>query len=163
MLNKTYQAFFDVENEPPELSRLIDAGQRISMCISTKTDLFQLGMVLWALAREVDDPERMERPLPSLRGVVPDYFCEIVESCLSKRPQGRRSARDLLKMFPRQSSRRPRRYLGRSPGASRLSPHSTLLPHRSDREYIDPKLAIKHMYSSAAYPGAMNSILLRAG
>ena len=36
--------------EPPEIGRLIENGQRISMFIGVKTDLFQLGMVLWALA-----------------------------------------------------------------------------------------------------------------
>ena len=46
-------------SQPPELGRLIDSGQRIGMHIGVKTDLFQLGMVLWALAEEVDEPERV--------------------------------------------------------------------------------------------------------
>ncbi len=34
--------------QPPEFVGLIESGQRISMYISVKTDLWQLGMVLWA-------------------------------------------------------------------------------------------------------------------
>ncbi|KAI7059196.1 kinase-like protein, partial [Hortaea werneckii] len=86
--------------EPPELSRLIDSGQRISMCISVKTDLFQLGMVLWALAEQIDEPERVERPLPRLIDGVPAYYSEMVEICLSERPQSRWPANRLLRMFP---------------------------------------------------------------
>ncbi|KAI7053178.1 hypothetical protein KC352_g45266, partial [Hortaea werneckii] len=86
--------------EPPELSRLIDSGQRISMCISVKTDLYQLGMVLWALAEQIDEPERVERPLARLIDGVPAYYSELVEICLSDRPQSRWPASRLLRMFP---------------------------------------------------------------
>ena len=36
--------------EPPEVAALIESNQRISMYIGVKSDLFQLGMVLYALA-----------------------------------------------------------------------------------------------------------------
>ncbi|KAJ5362875.1 hypothetical protein N7541_003719 [Penicillium brevicompactum] len=49
--------------EPPEIAAKIESNQRISMYIGVKTDLFQLGMTLWALAMEDDEPERQPRPL----------------------------------------------------------------------------------------------------
>ena len=130
--------------EPPELGRLIDSGQRIGMCIGVKTDLFQLGMVLWALAEEVDEPERVERPLPQVVETVPAYFRRIVETCLSDRPQGRQSAKRLLTRFP------PTAGLPPPPGRSSIdfatdithSDHSLSTSHRSDKEYIDPDMAV---------------------
>ncbi|KIW05814.1 uncharacterized protein PV09_03020 [Verruconis gallopava] len=87
--------------EPPELSRLIQAGQRISMYIGVKSDIFQLGMVLWGLAEQQDEPERQERPLrfrdPEL---VPQWYREIVEICLSPTPRERLLAKELLAKFP---------------------------------------------------------------
>ncbi|EMC93631.1 hypothetical protein BAUCODRAFT_26871 [Baudoinia panamericana UAMH 10762] len=124
--------------EPPELGRLIDSGQRISMCIGVKTDLFQLGMVLWALAEEVDEPERIERPLPALHESTPEYYQRVVDACLDGRPQGRTSAKDLLRFFP-PSAGRPRsvdfnQHVRRSD--DRMSPHC------SEKRYIDPEMAM---------------------
>lgn len=88
--------------EPPELTARIDAGQRISIYIGVKTDLFQLGMVLWALAEVQDEPEREERPLqftPASED-VPVYFKDIVMTCLSSKPRERKSAKELLTLFP---------------------------------------------------------------
>ncbi|KAI7087397.1 kinase-like protein [Hortaea werneckii] len=136
--------------EPPELSRLIDSGQRISMCISVKTDLYQLGMVLWALAEQIDEPERVERPLARLIDGVPAYYSEMVEICLSERPQSRWPANRLLRMFPDRHSpisfqppldRRPASPdpFNNTPDPCDLLPSST---HRSAKEYIDPDMAI---------------------
>ncbi|KAI7542408.1 kinase-like protein, partial [Hortaea werneckii] len=138
--------------EPPELSRLIDSGQRISMCISVKTDLFQLGMVLWALAEQIDEPERVERPLARLIDGVPAYYSEMVEICLSDRPQSRWPANRLLRMFPHRRHSpiafqpppdrhpiSPDPFDNSGPNLSDLRPSST---HRSAREYIDPDMAI---------------------
>lgn len=130
--------------EPPELGRLIDSGQRIGMCIGVKTDLFQLGMVLWALAEEVDEPERVRRPLPPVVDTVPAYFRRIVEMCLSDRPQGRQNAKRLLDRFP------PTAGLPPPPGRPSVdfandithSDHSLSTSHRSDKEYIDPDMAV---------------------
>ncbi|PVH94544.1 hypothetical protein DM02DRAFT_539247 [Periconia macrospinosa] len=75
--------------EPPELARLIESGQRISIYIGVKSDLFQLGMVLWALAEQHDEPERQERPLSrswSRHNAVPGYFKDIVRDCLTRQP-----------------------------------------------------------------------------
>ena len=72
------------------------------MYIGVKSDLFQLGMVLWALAAEDDEPERKSRPLQlySERDNVPHYFCDLTARCLSLQPKHRLTARDLLEFFP---------------------------------------------------------------
>ena len=130
--------------EPPELGRLIDSGQRIGMCIGVKTDLFQLGMVLWALAEVVDEPERVERPLPRVIDETPSYVRRMVEACLSDRPQGRPNAKRLLRQFPDSAGRPPSS--GRPSAVDfaedvKLSDHS-VSTHRSDKEYIDPNMAV---------------------
>ena len=87
--------------EPPEIAKLIESGQRISMFIGVKSDLFQLGMVLWGLAMEEDEPER-KRPLTlgNAPSEVLGYYREIVARCLDADPAMRLSATDLLKEFP---------------------------------------------------------------
>ncbi|GAB7364824.1 hypothetical protein MBLNU230_g5618t1 [Neophaeotheca triangularis] len=128
--------------EPAELGRLIDSGQRIGMHIGVKTDLFQMGMVLWALAEEVDEPEREERPLPRLRNSIPRYFHDIVEKCLCDQPQGRWSAARLLPLFPRNAGYETEmKLLENSHSQLKTSDHS-ISTHRSDKEYIDPAMAV---------------------
>ncbi|KAL8921729.1 MAG: hypothetical protein Q9172_003878 [Xanthocarpia lactea] len=88
--------------EPPEISRLVERSQRISMYIGVKSDLFQLGMVLWALAQGEDEPERQERPL-SIRHMspeIPQYYRELVTILLDDQPRNRIAAKDLLPTFP---------------------------------------------------------------
>ncbi|KAL9636575.1 MAG: hypothetical protein Q9164_002729 [Protoblastenia rupestris] len=87
--------------EPPEIARLIENEQRISMFIGVKSDLFQLGMVLWALAMEEDEPDR-KRPLSldDAPAEIPGYFHALVAKCLDPDPAMRLSAADLLKDFP---------------------------------------------------------------
>jgi serine/threonine protein kinase len=90
--------------EPPEATALIESGQRLSMYIGVKSDLFQLGMVLWALATQEDEPEIHGRPLqidPELS--VPGWFEEIVRTCLSSDPRQRLQAVFLLSLFPSQA------------------------------------------------------------
>ncbi|RYO81607.1 hypothetical protein DL766_000840 [Monosporascus sp. MC13-8B] len=87
--------------EPPEAAPLIDSNQRISMYIGVKSDLYQLGMVLWALATLEDEPEARRRPLrldPDIE--VPTYYRRIVTYCLHENPRVRKQAKDLLAMFP---------------------------------------------------------------
>ena len=87
--------------EPPEIAAKIESHQRISMYIGVKTDLFQLGMTLWALAMQEDEPERQSRPLLLGKDVkVPDYFRGLVAVCLSPNPRHRLSAKELLAFFP---------------------------------------------------------------
>lgn len=88
--------------EPPEITKLIESSQRISMYIGVKSDLFQLGMVLWALAEGDDEPERQLRPLRKLtteKG-IPQYYCDLVAICLSDRPANRLAAKEMLLLFP---------------------------------------------------------------
>ena len=131
--------------EPPELGKLIDSGQRVGMCIGVKTDLYQLGMVLWALAESCDEPEHVPRPLPEMRSEVPAYYRKMVDTCLSDRPQGRESASRILRAFPVPSDTHLYRD-SRSPAVEFEIQHSTnnslSTSHRSDKEYIDPRFAV---------------------
>ncbi|KAF5860407.1 hypothetical protein ETB97_001626 [Aspergillus alliaceus] len=91
--------------EPPEIAAKIESNQRISMYIGVKTDIYQLGMTLWALAMEEDEPERQPRPLLLGPDVdIPDYYRSLVAVCLSSRPRDRLSAKELLSFFPRESA-----------------------------------------------------------
>ncbi|KAK5628366.1 hypothetical protein RRF57_004081 [Xylaria bambusicola] len=87
--------------EPPEATPLINSNQRISMYIGVKSDLYQLGMVLWALAALEDEPEAHPRPL-RLRSEldVPSWYREIVDICLHENPRVRMEAATLLTKFP---------------------------------------------------------------
>lgn len=88
--------------EPPEVAALIESKQRISMYIGVKSDIFQLGMVLWAIAMEQDEPEVQKRPLTlaSASNEIPSYYRAIVGICLSDDPRRRCHATALLGMFP---------------------------------------------------------------
>ncbi|KAF2684315.1 hypothetical protein K458DRAFT_30079 [Lentithecium fluviatile CBS 122367] len=122
--------------EPPELAQLIESGQRISIYIGVKSDLFQLGMVLWALAEQQDEPERQERPLHRhINRHVPQYFRKIIKACLSELPRDRPAAKDVLKMFPDRTVEPPQ------PAVIDGSKQS-ISTHRSDKEYIDPATAV---------------------
>ncbi|KAL6717238.1 hypothetical protein ACLMJK_005153 [Lecanora helva] len=87
--------------ESPEMVPLVESGQRLSMYIGVKSDLYQLGMVLWALAMEKDEPERAPRPLSlhSAPPEIPQYYRVLTDICLSKKPKERFAAKDLLAMF----------------------------------------------------------------
>lgn len=115
--------------EPPEISKLIESGQRISMHIGVKSDLFQLGMVLWALANEEDEPER-KRPftLEHHPGDIPEYYHKLVDICLSIRPKDRLGAKDLLPIFPELVRGNQRPY---SPDRSSRGPSADRFPARS--------------------------------
>lgn len=87
--------------ESPEMVPLVESGQRLSMYIGVKSDLYQLGMVLWSLAMEKDEPERQPRPL-SLDDAgpdVPDYFRDLAAICLAEKSKQRMAARELLALF----------------------------------------------------------------
>ncbi|KAL8688996.1 MAG: hypothetical protein Q9218_005232 [Villophora microphyllina] len=92
--------------EPPEISRLVESSQRISMYIGVKSDLFQLGMVLWALAAGEDEPERQERPLSlhHASAEIPQYYRDLVAIFLDPQPRKRLAAKDLLSVFPELSN-----------------------------------------------------------
>ncbi|KAK4238399.1 hypothetical protein C8A03DRAFT_15143 [Achaetomium macrosporum] len=87
--------------EPPEATPLVESGQRITMYIGVKSDLYQLGMVLWALAAQEDEPEKCSRPLRFDRDIrVPEWYRRIVDTCLSPSPRNRVQAIQLLRWFP---------------------------------------------------------------
>ncbi|KAK2759549.1 hypothetical protein FQN54_003028 [Arachnomyces sp. PD_36] len=87
--------------EPPEIVKKIESKQRISMYIGVKSDIFQLGMTLWALAMEDDEPDRQIRPLTlPADAKIPEYYRKLVSICLSPKPQDRLSAKELLTFFP---------------------------------------------------------------
>ena len=88
--------------EPPEATPLLEAQHRISMYIGVKSDLFQLGMVLWAIAMDEDEPERERRPLTfEAAENVPDWYRRITEICLNPDPRKRLQASMLLQLFPK--------------------------------------------------------------
>ena len=128
--------------EPPEIHRMIESGQRISMYIGVKSDLFQLGMVLWGLAMEIDEPEKEERPLGLGRFPpgTPDSFIDLIQVCLREKPKDRLSAKDLLKhYFPQDFSQT-------LPDLMQLSLHTerpVRLSIPSDTHYIDPAAAVE--------------------
>ena len=124
--------------EPPELGRLIESGQRIGMYIGVKSDLYQLGMVLWAIGAREDEPERQETPLPDLpKGFAPSWYDEIIRICLNQKPQARKSAAELLRLFDTYS--REVHYF-----SEMLEPSEhSVSTRRSDKQYIDPKAAVE--------------------
>ena len=87
--------------EPPEIAKKISSNQRISMYIGEKSDLYQLGMSLWALAMNDDEPERHDPPLSTeeFPSDVPEWYQDIVRICLAERPRDRLPAKELLRLF----------------------------------------------------------------
>jgi serine/threonine protein kinase len=87
--------------EPPEVAALIESNQRISMYIGVKSDLFQLGMVLYALATQHDEPET-QRPLSldCFPTEIPDYYVNLCQRCLNDDPRQRSQAQVCLGLFP---------------------------------------------------------------
>ena len=88
--------------EPPEATPLIESNQRISMYIGVKSDLYQLGMVLWALAAQDDEPEaRNHQPLRlDSPERFPAWYRKIVDICLNRDPRMRLQALQLLTLIP---------------------------------------------------------------
>jgi serine/threonine protein kinase len=121
--------------EPPEIAKKIQSNQRISMYIGEKSDLYQLGMTLWALAMDDDEPERHDLPLRTedFPLHVPRWYSNIVDICLQEKPRNRLSAKELLKMFPGPSAPPPRPTLhGRSSTARAIN-----------KRYIEPSAAVE--------------------
>lgn len=118
--------------EPPELEPIIQSHGRVGMFIGVKSDIWQCGMVLWALGRGIDEPERADDvgEWDSEEQVeaeeVPEWYKKIVEGALQRDPRDRMSTAELLALFPKDwEERYPPRRMG-------------------DREYIDPNLAVSH-------------------
>lgn len=120
--------------EPPEVAALIESKQRISMYIGVKSDIFQLGMVLWAIAMQQDEPEIQPRPLTlaSAPDDVPSYYRALVGICLSDDPRTRCHTTSLLSMFPEIEDGD----VGREYGMRAASDHG-------EAQYIDPANAVE--------------------
>ena len=121
--------------EPPEIAKKIQSNQRISMYIGEKSDLYQLGMTLWALAMDDDEPERHDLPLSTndFPLHVPRWYSNIVDVCLQPQPRDRLSAKELLKMFPSPSTPLTRPTLHRRSSTARAI----------DKRYIEPSAAVE--------------------
>ena len=126
--------------EPPEIHNMIESGQRISMYIGVKSDLFQLGMVLWALAMKLDEPERQVRPLriDDFPEDIPQFFKDITSNCLSEKPRNRWAAKDLLGMFPQDFSTTLPDLM--QPVLDTVRPGTLSLP--SEPHFIDPATTV---------------------
>ncbi|OAP59751.1 hypothetical protein AYL99_04753 [Fonsecaea erecta] len=122
--------------EPPEIATKIASNQRISMYIGEKSDIYQLGMTLWALAMDDDEPERHVPPLSieEFPSDVPDWYQDIVRICLSSRPRDRLSAKELVELFPSRISN----------SSEQIPPHQRpALKLRTMKKYIDPADAVE--------------------
>jgi len=126
--------------EPPEIAQKIASTQRISMYIGEKSDLFQLGMTLWALAMDDDEPERHDPPLMTadFPADVPEWFRNVVRICLSQRPRDRLSAKELVKLFPLPEG--PRMNV---PRTVEIPPRPPAILRAEPKQYIDPNAAVE--------------------
>lgn len=150
--------------EPPEFQPKLERGQRISMYIGVKSDLYQLGMILWAIAMEIDQPER-ERPLSFPDDTqIPLYYQEIVRICLSERPRDRLSAKELLTLFPEYRLSSPREQETHDTGNHFVLdsyPH----PHQDGIVHPDqiPRIFPDHRANNVGAPSATSNPLFNRG
>ena len=121
--------------EPPEIAKKIQSSQRISMYIGEKSDVYQLGMSLWALAMDDDEPERHDPPLSTdaFPSEVDEWYQEIVRNCLEEQPRNRLSAKELLPLFRNTEPRQARAFAEPRP----------IFVNRESREFIDPANAVE--------------------
>lgn len=157
--------------EPPEIAIKIASHQRISMYIGEKTDLYQLGMTLWGLAADDDEPERHDPPLSAddLPVEVPQWYKDIIRSCLDPQPRNRRSARELIAMFPPSNPvtsqpllninqhmdfREQKRYINPDDAVEREDIERFRLPHHIDSEPYSPRSSLNdntYTYPRSSY------------
>lgn len=131
--------------EPPELEPIIHSHGRVGMFIGVKSDLWQCGMVLWALGRGIDEPERGDDIGQwsdfdgQVEAEVPEWYKEVVGGALQPDPKNRKSAAELLAMFPED-------WEEKHPSGPAVRRTGMLTPPRrmGHKEYIDPDLAVSH-------------------
>lgn len=143
-------------NYPPEFGHFRNVSSITSEAkgpnVTSKTDIFQLGLILWRLAE--NSPRTQKSPvcmregcspqahplydkshldpiaLPRLPDSIPQYYRQIVDVCRAEDPNDRLAAWRLLKMFPSTSepessqieTSRPESTATRVLGMSRLGP-----------------------------------------
>ncbi|TGJ88289.1 hypothetical protein E0Z10_g411 [Xylaria hypoxylon] len=142
--------------EPPEASSLIDNNQRISMYIGVKSDLYQLGMVLWALATLEDEPEAHRRPLRLKSELdVPLWYRGIVENCLHENPRVRSQATALLAKFPET----PYDDIHGERGLPSISVHdgTSFQKYVADKSYDPPEIKTVEPRNSWPYSSVSNT------
>ncbi|GAM84965.1 hypothetical protein ANO11243_029680 [Dothideomycetidae sp. 11243] len=114
--------------EPPELMQSINSKQRVAMMIGVKTDIYQLGMCLYALGEHDAEPEHKHRSgfgdLTAFSDKkVPEWYRRMTSICLSKQPQDRGYALELLHAFD-----------GMTPSYAR-KPHRPIVPDHGSSGY----------------------------
>lgn len=122
--------------EPPEIAKKIASNQRISMYIGEKSDIYQLGMTLWALAMDDDEPERHDPPLSVdvFPDEIPEWYRNVVRICLAPKPRDRLSATDLVRHFPPIPHRQP---------SVMFEARPSLSVRTNSKQYIDPATAVE--------------------
>jgi Protein tyrosine and serine/threonine kinase len=89
--------------KPPEIAGLRQGDGRTSaLHCTTQSDVYQLGMNLWALGTQDPDPELQPRSLfftPAQEAEIPSWYRNLVLSCLAEDPGSRPSASELLGQF----------------------------------------------------------------
>jgi len=132
--------------EPPELDDIIQSNGRVGMFIGVKSDVWQCGMVLWALGRGLDEPERADDigewddfDGPVEPDEVPDWYQTIVKAALQREPQQRKTAAELLDMWPSDWENS-----FAVSGTTESAPGGVVTPpgKAEEQEYIDPDLAV---------------------
>lgn len=95
--------------EPPEFKPIIRNDTPLGMYIGVKSDVWQCGMILWALGRGIDKPESDgslghwdNLAVEADSKGVPIWYKEIVSAALEEYPRDRKSAAELLDMFPQE-------------------------------------------------------------
>lgn len=137
--------------EPPELKPMIQSYQRIAMYIGVKSDIFQMGMVLWGLMMQDDEPERPEnKPLTCANAPsnIPEYFKLVIQACLSDDPQSRPSAKELLSWFPPVPT---------IVNVDPVSPTKYTFPTPADPSHSTPPPSQTYLPMNQQVPGAQNN------
>jgi len=132
--------------EPPELDDIIQSNGRVGMFIGVKSDVWQCGMVLWALGRGLDEPERADGigdwddfDAQVEPDEVPDWYKAIVKAALQREPQHRKTAAELLDLWPSDWENS-----FAVSGTTASAPPGVITPpgRSEEQEYIDPDLAV---------------------
>lgn len=146
--------------EPPETEQFIQHGGGLRMYQSPKSDIYQLGMVLWALASQVYDPESSAKPLQLTEEMeTSEWYKFIVELCLSPNPRLRPYATTLLLLWKR--SELSDSLSGRMPGAGSTafgSSPSSMLGDSNDDDLFDTS-SIKSIDTSVSANSTNSAIV----
>ena len=144
--------------EPPEFRHVLDSGQKISMRIGNKSDLYQLGMVLWGLAALNEAPE-FENQLDALHEIAPDcpsYLSRLASICLSDAPEERKSAKELLSIFPDQTDLSQSREARIGRGILAMAPSDNASVKKNEPQPASPEFARTEAEAEPKPPGPVS-------